>query len=246
MEKLSLQQINKLGEFVRGVGHDSLDQDFEVHQKQVRNDLVTTVDVGNERKLKSFIQEMRPKANFIGEELSPRDVSLDGEVWMIDPIDGTMNFVKTHDYFGIMLAMYYDGEPVFGMILDVPVDKLVWGQTGDGVWINDEQVKPMHRDRLEDGILLLSAHSLMGLYDQEYPLARRALTIRIYDAASISIIRVIEGKAAGYLAYLKTWDVAAGYAILKELGLPVVTIDGKKIDILNPGQVMFGVNPKEK
>lgn len=241
MEKLTAEQINNLGIFVRQLGAESLQQNFEVHTKAKRNDLVTSVDVSNEEKLKSFILKMRPNAKFIGEELSPKDVSLEGEVWIIDPIDGTLNFVKSHDAFGIMLAMYFDSEPVFGMILDVPIDKLVWGQKDDGVWINEQPLPEIHRDKLEDGLLLLAAHSFSGFYEEQIKIAKKALSFRIYDAASISIIRVLEGKDAAYLASLKTWDAAAGIAIFKEAGLPVSTINGNEIDILNPGQVIFGI-----
>ena len=245
MEKLDQQQIKKLNDFVRQVGNDSLGQELEVNSKQVRNDFVTNVDVLNEKKIREFISELRPNAAFIGEELSPDSISLDGEIWIIDPIDGTMNFVKTKDYFGIMVAMFYDGQPVFGLILDITNQKLVWSQTGEGVFINEDKLEPIHRDKLTDGVLLFSAHSILRNYEDEIEIARKALTIRIYEAASISLIRVIEGKAVGYLSGLKTWDVAAGVVIFKELGLPVVNLNGEPIDILNPGQVAFGFNPKE-
>ena len=107
-----------------------------VDEKTGRKDLVTNIDKSNEQFLIAGIRNMDPTAKVLGEEgFGDTLTSLDGRVWIVDPIDGTMNFVKQHDNFAMMIGIYQDGEGQLGFIYDVMNDVLyAGGPAVDGVW----------------------------------------------------------------------------------------------------------------
>lgn len=111
-----------------------------VDTKTNSNDLVTNVDRQNERLIRGQLSQLDPEGRIIGEEESFRhqvDQSLEGNVWIIDPIDGTSNFVKQRDHFAIMLVLYCNGRPTLGYIMDVMNKRLYHAWTGHGAFVNE-------------------------------------------------------------------------------------------------------------
>lgn len=218
----------------------SFSRKLTVETKTSRNDLVTELD----RQIESFlVQQIKanfPAAQIISEESRPKLKKFDPQqpLWIIDPIDGTMNFVKTHHDFAIMIGIYQQNQGKLGYIYDVMNDRLYHGGPEKGVFCNQQRLKPPADLPLNQGLLEVGALTL--LYDR-FHLQKIALAsngVRIYGSAGIQIIRVLTGQVIGYVSHLKPWDLAAGRVLAETLGLTVKTIDGSIPDVLSSVDVL--------
>ena len=127
--KLNNEQLDELNSKAQKLMWEVRDQTLQlmndplaIDTKSSANDLVTNVDRQNELVIRKRLAEIDPESRIVGEEESFHhqiDQNLDGHVWIIDPIDATLNFVKQRDHFAIMLALYCDGQPTLGYIMDV-------------------------------------------------------------------------------------------------------------------------------
>lgn len=192
---------------------------LQVGTKHDERDLITNVDKANEQKINALIRSFDVNAQIVSEEgFGDKPTAMNGHVWFVDPIDGTMNFVKEHTDFAIMIALYVDNQPVLGWILDV-VDNVVYhGGPKIGVFANQLRIQQPGDDSLAEGVVLLSgARLLYGMfgYDQ---IAKAALGYRVIGAAGPSFIRVITGQAVGYSSKMMPWDFAAGQVLAKKIG----------------------------
>ena len=196
----------------------SFGEPLKVDTKTSRNDLVTNVDKEIEQFFIAKIREQFPTHKIMGEEgFGDELTSMDGYVWLIDPIDGTLNFVKRQEDFGIMIALYKDGVGLLGYIYDVMRDRFVYGIKDYGAYCNGRR---------------LSTPEMI----------RKAMVTRTYGASSIEHIQVILGKSVAYVStLLAPWDIAPGMVIAKELGLHYSTVDGKEVDFLVPNKKTTGV-----
>ncbi len=121
-------------------------------KKSSRKDLVTNVDKENEKFLITKIKNYAPDSHVLGEEGFGDQINREkGWIWIVDPIDGTMNFVKQQDHFAIMVALYIDGQGVLGYIYDVMNDELYSGGPNLGVFKNDVQLDQPANTALADG-----------------------------------------------------------------------------------------------
>ncbi len=110
-----------------------------VAEKTSRRDLVTNVDHSNEDFLVRQIRALDPVAKILAEEGTGDQVTdMNGHVWIVDPIDGTMNFVHQRNHFAMMVGLYVDGKPTLGYIFDVMANKLYAGGPEVGVTLNGE------------------------------------------------------------------------------------------------------------
>lgn len=212
---------------------------FEVEHKTSRSDLVTSVDREVEQLYISLIRQADPQARILSEEGYGDDLGdLSGHVWFIDPIDGTMNFVKQQSDFASMLALYIDGQPVLGWIMNVMDDELIHGGPAIGVKLNAVELPALPNTALKDGLVYLSgARLLQGQYN--FPaIAKAALSYRVYGSAGISLCQIFLGRAVAYASRLKPWDFAAGLVLAKGLGLKATLIDGDPINMLSSGTVL--------
>ena len=217
----------------------SFDTKLDINTKSNRNDLVTNMDKKIEKFYIDHIHESFPDAKIMGEE-SEKDAlqDADGLFFVIDPIDGTMNFVKQQDNFASMIAVYQNHQPILGYILDIRNNKLYWGGKSIGAYCNFKRLKAPQDLTLRDG--LLGAGLPMILNDEYHfqEIAREASGVRMYGSAGIEFINVLTGKTLGYVSRLHAWDYAAGKILAEELGLVVQAIDGTDIDVLSSKVVL--------
>ncbi|CAK8054032.1 inositol monophosphatase family protein [Eupransor demetentiae] len=229
--------LEELGEHTRGLIHEHLT--VKTKEGNERN-LVTNVDVANQKWLLAKIQSLDPNARVIHEEGdSNRPTSTDGDIWYIDPIDGTMNFVHEHVDFAIMMALYRDGKPVLGWILDVMNQRLVHGGPEYGAWVDDQRLESPEDVNLEHAVMLLSGRRLVAGYPGYREVADRALAFRVLGSSGISFSRVILGQASGYYSKLEPWDFAPGTAIAAALNLAVTNLDGQPLNMLLSNSVLI-------
>ncbi|WP_225047341.1 inositol monophosphatase family protein [Lacticaseibacillus kribbianus] len=210
-----------------------------VATKRNRNDLVTNVDRANQAFLVDKLRAAYPQAGIVGEEANlPRPGSMAGLVFFLDPIDGTMNFVKQRANFAVMLGAYVDGAPVYGAILDVMADRLLAGGPDFAPRLNGVPLPRPADLPLEDG--LLGVNSRMTIHNQQHlgDLALASAGARMIGSAGMTFTALCLGQLIGYVSFLQPWDVAAGAAIGAGLGLQVTRPDGGPVAWLEPGLVV--------
>ncbi len=232
-------EVQKLMQTIRQETLNKMDQPFMVDQKTGRKDLVTTVDKSNEQMLVKAIRSIDPAARILGEE-GFGDVIQDmhGHVWFIDPIDGTMNFVMQKNRFAVMAALYIDGAPVLGYILDVMNNQLYHGGPDFGVFINQQKMAAPQNKSLRDSLIGISGPLLIRNRHQMQEIAQTSRGPRMYGSAGLEFASVLRGELCGYVSYLKPWDFAAGNVLANVLGLAVKTIDGAPLDMLSSNVVL--------
>ncbi|WP_191981016.1 inositol monophosphatase family protein [Levilactobacillus bambusae] len=222
-------------------------QRLTVQTKTGRKDLVTNVDKENEKFYVEKIHGFDPQAKILGEEGFGDQVnSLKGRLWIVDPIDGTMNFVKQHDHFAMMVGVYEDGEPVYGAIMDVMNNVIYHGGPQIGVFANGLAVPEPENLSLSDGLMGMSASLVVNDVSHMQAIEHAASGMRIYGSAGLDIIAVLAGENVGYISYLKPWDIAAGRALLEPLGLVVSTIDGNALDMLSSNLVLVATKQAQQ
>ncbi|MFS1663707.1 inositol monophosphatase family protein [Streptococcus sp. zg-JUN1979] len=218
---------------------EALSDDLEIEEKSGFDDLVTTLDKQIQQFLIEEISCRYPEDAILAEENNVRHPFDDGKVWIIDPIDGTVNFIVQKDYFAVLLAYYEDGVGQFGLIYDVVNDRLCYGGGQYDVYLNDEllpsyQEKPLSR-------CLVAANG--GMFADNYKGLRdfiaKTLGLRVYGGAGISMSQVLSGKLLAYFSYLQPWDYAAAKIMGDKLGYVLVTMDAKEPDFTTRQAVMF-------
>lgn len=210
-----------------------------VATKTGRNDLVTNVDRANQQFLISQITRDYPAAHIEGEEGTQAKVDrLSGLVFFVDPIDGTMNFVKQRANFAVMIGVYEGGMPVYGAILDVWRNELISGGPQLPLQMNGEGIAHPEDVALVDGLLGVNGPMLIHNHLHVADVALASSGARLLGSAGIEFKAVALGQQVGYISYLQPWDVAAGMAIGQSFGLIVTRPDGSAIDLLNAGVVI--------
>lgn len=210
---------------------------LNIEEKTSLADVVTNVDKEVECLFHEKIARDYPMDHVIGEESydEQKKYDLTGNLWVIDPIDGTLNFVKEQRNFAVMVAYYVDGVGQLGFIYDVMSNELYVAQRGKGVFKNGQALSINHQLGLQESVLSVSANIF---FKDPVPFAEKipqALSLRILGSAGMSFVRLINGSHQGYVCVkLKAWDYMAGLIFAHELGLVVTTFKGDPIPLLKP------------
>ena len=200
-----------------------INEDMSIEEKENnRSDLVTSVDLEVERFLVDKISKEYPNDSFLTEE-NTVDLNEKDNVWVIDPIDGTMNFIYHLRDFAISVALYVKGEGRLGFVYDVMADELIIGEKGKGVTLNNEAVPPITPEILEQSIFDISLKSIRSLKRNEiadfYDITADVLTHRNIGSAALRTAHIGLNRNHIYIsARLSFWDIAAAIIILEELG----------------------------
>ncbi|MBC1910215.1 inositol monophosphatase family protein [Listeria innocua] len=215
----------------------SFKETLDIDIKSGRNDLVTNMDKETEAFFVKQIKEHFPNHRLFGEEGMSDDVTdLNGIVWILDPIDGTLNFVEQQRDFAISLAIYQDGVGHLAYIYDVARDELYFTEKGKGATVNGKQIPKIDKDMDLQDALLIANLSVTRKFPTMWEAVKASRGLRLHGAASLEYMDVATGRAGAYLsANLAPWDIAAGKIIVEELGGIVTRIDGSKINMLEKG-----------
>lgn len=211
------------------------------------NDYVTEIDQQVEREIIQIIRKAHPTHSILGEEGG--EVEGDESLWIIDPIDGTRNFIHGFPHFAISIAYSYRGRIEHGVIYDPVRQELFTASRGKGAQMNDRRLRVSKHTQLEECLLgtgfpyrhspehqAAYVHSLQTLI----PICG---DIRRAGAATLDLAYVAAGRLDGFWELgLKPWDLAAGTLLIKEAGgLVCDTLGGD--DYLKTGNIIAG-NPK--
>ncbi len=225
----------------------SLVRDFgEVEQLQVSRkgpaDFVSAADRKAEETLRAELQRARPDFGFLMEETGETK-GRDGSRWIVDPLDGTTNFLHGLPHFSISVAAEKDGEVFAGCVYDPIRDELFWAEKGAGAFVNHTRLRVSGRRKLEDCVIATGL-PFKGHGDVPTALAQleaimpNVAGIRRLGSAAMDLAYVAAGRFDGfYEVGLAPWDMAAGMLIVAEAGGFVTEADGGR-DPLGSGSVL--------
>lgn len=194
--------------------------DSDIKTKSGPNDLVTVADEEAEEKLTAGLSALLTGSLVIGEEAAAADISVldrldkPGAVWIIDPIDGTANFVAGNDSFGVIVALVENGETVMGWIHQPIIDKTIWAGRGQGTWVDGRK----HTLQSDDDVALstLSASIYHRAFKPALPEFKRTKGV---GSAAIEYWSLADGTShLCTFSSLNPWDHAAGVLIHQEAG----------------------------
>ncbi len=187
------------------------------------NDLVSYVDKTAEQRLVEGLSLVFPKATFITEEGTTEN-KISEYYWIIDPLDGTTNFLHGVPHFAISVALVHNNEPIVGIIQDVMRSESYFAVTQQGAFLNDTTIKVSQSKSILESVLGMgfpySQYTSMDKVAKslEYFLYN-ARGLRRMGAAALDLAYVAAGRLDGfYEVNLKAWDVAAGICLVKEAG----------------------------
>ncbi|MDP4089934.1 MAG: inositol monophosphatase family protein [Bacillota bacterium] len=188
------------------------------------SDIVTSYDVEIESFLIKNISERYPHHTFITEEKSCTDQGFSEYTWIIDPIDGTTNFVSIGKEFSISVALYHNMTPLMGIVYDVQKDRLYSAAVGRGAFVNGIPLNKISKNHaLKDSLIDMSLKTITALYEADDAKMLKIIKAirghRAFGSAALSICKIAIGELQGYVsANLNLWDYAAAIVILMEAG----------------------------
>jgi myo-inositol-1(or 4)-monophosphatase len=241
--------INVMVKAARRAGR-SLKRDLgEVENLQVSlkgpANFVTMADRRAEEMLHSDLTKARPGYGFIGEEGGAREGDDKTHTWIVDPLDGTTNFLHGIPQFAISIGLRREGTVIAGVIYNPANEELYTAERGKGAFLNDQRLRVAGRRKLNECVIACGLphigrgdHELSRLEMME--IQHKVAGLRRFGAASLDMAFVAAGRLDGYWERnLQSWDLAAGSIIVREAGGIVSCVDGES-DPLSTGNVICG------
>lgn len=214
--------ILKVTEIVREAGKLMKDRHMEIQQKGNGSNFVTSCDIAVENNLSERLRKLLPGSLIIGEESgdNPSEGTL---LWVIDPIDGTSNFIRDIGISAISVGLVKDGEPYLGVVYQPYRDEMFYAKTGEGAYLNGERIHVSDRDFAHSHLC-----SAMSLYDKQYAppcfriidrVYREADDLRRLGSAAVELVYLACGRVELYFEIrVFPWDAAGAIPIIREAG----------------------------
>jgi myo-inositol-1(or 4)-monophosphatase len=211
---------------------------FRIDNKQGRNNLVTEYDYAAEKAIIAHIKNRYPNHKFLAEESGETgSKEIDEVIWVIDPLDGTVNFAHAIPIFCVSIAAWSKGELLCGVIYQPLLDELFYASKGMGAYLNDKRISVSDSDDMHTSLLVTgfpynvdkNPYDCVGTFVK---IVLNGIPIRRLGSAALDLAYVACGRFDGFWeSDLHPWDVAAGVLIVQEAGGKVTKFDGKKFSI---------------
>ncbi|MEP3247247.1 MAG: inositol monophosphatase family protein [Sneathiella sp.] len=223
-------------------------RDFnEVENLQVSRkgpaDFVSNADISAEKTLRAELERARPDYGFKLEEGGEVPAKDGTHYWIIDPLDGTTNFLHGIPHFAISIAVMEGKELIAGVILDLTKDELFWAAKGEGAFVNGHRLRVSGRTRMADCVLATGIPFLGKPGHEEFlreanEVMAVSAGVRRFGSAALDLAYVAAGRYDGFWERgLSAWDIAAGIIIVREAGGLVSQIDGGE-KMLDKGDIL--------
>ena len=214
-----------------------LNRDFgELSELQVSRkaaaDFVTNADIKAEQTLFELLTKARPGYGFLGEERGMVEGTDKTHTWIVDPLDGTTNFLHAIPHFAINIALQREGVIVAAVTYNPITNELFWAEKGKGCYVNDKRLRVAGRKHLDEsvfgtGIPFLGHGQHAKFLKELHQISQRVAGVRRFGAASLDLAYVAAGRLDGFWERdLKPWDMAAGLLMITEAGGKVTDCDG--------------------
>ena len=229
---------NVLIEAARKAGR-SLARDFgEVEYLQVSKkgpaDFVSNADHRAEDIIYEYLTKARPGYGFVMEERGIVEGTDKTNKFIVDPLDGTLNFLHGQPHYAVSIALEREGKLFCGVVYDVAKNEIFWGETGRGAWLGQRKLRVSGRKILEESVFATGTPWL-GKADEYHTrfaaemaiMTRSVAGIRRYGSAALDLAWVAAGRYDGFWeSDLSPWDVAAGMVLVREAGGVAAELNG--------------------
>ena len=220
---------------------------LDVHDKLGPADVFTEADLNAEQAVRDLLCGAHPAFGFLGEEGGLKPGSDPHHVWIVDPLDGTTNFLTGSPLFAVNIALARDGEVIAGVTYAPAMDETFHAETGGGAWLNDQRIRISTRATLMQAVLAVGIpFATKPLHDQFRAEMERLTTrvsgIRRLGAGALDMAWVACGRHDAYWEQtVSAWDMAAGVVIVREAGGIVTDTAGGHLDLI--GGTMLASTP---
>ncbi|MGA2546637.1 MAG: inositol monophosphatase [Rectinemataceae bacterium] len=212
-------------------------------------DLVSFVDIEAERRLAAALKPLVPGSAFYGEEGERRRGEL---TWVVDPVDGTTNYVSGLDWFCVSVALFENDRPIIGIVHRPAADEWFWALRGGGAWEESPRLAARLlpaavRTRLRGSLVCTgtpfrSPDTAGAFFGAAAAVTEAALDLRRLGSAALDLCSVAAGRLQAFWEVdLRAYDVGAALLLLEETGCPIFTIGGKPYDPFESASIVTGV-----
>jgi len=218
-------------------------------QEKGYSDFVSLVDLESQRAALQVIRDRHPDHRILAEEedgegTDGAPASMDGgPLWIVDPLDGTTNYLHGHPFYAASVGVVVDGDFSVGVVAQASTGERWWAGRGEGAWKGESRIRVSETGGLDKALIgtgfPFKVLDLLPRYLQDFDSVLRSTSgIRRTGAAALDLCYLAQGRLDGFWeAHLAPWDVAAGIAILQEAGGIATRPDGSSVD-LDTGPVL--------
>lgn len=214
---------------------------FRVREKG-RCDLVTDADEASQQAVRSYLAQRFPDHGFLGEEdlaSQTRPAADAPPTWIVDPLDGTTNYVHDFPFYCVSIGLMIAGELVVGVVLDPCRNELFSAAKGQGATLNDRRLQTSQAPRLDEALLATGFPPDMRGQEKTLDWWRffslKARSLRRTGSTALNLAYIAAGRVDGYWAFdNKVWDVAGGVVLIEEAGGKVTNLQGGPNDPFSP------------
>ena len=220
--------LNVMMKVARKVGRQLLKDFTEVEQLQVSakgpGDFVSRADRRAEETIRAELMAARPSYGFVGEEGGAQPGEDPTRRWIVDPLDGTTNFLHGLPHWAVSIALEHKGVIVAGVVHDPVKDEMFHAERGEGAWLNGSRIRVSARRKMIEslfstGVPFAGMSSLPAVLRDLARLMPECAGVRRFGAAALDMAYVAAGRYEGYWEReIQPWDIAAGLVIVSEAG----------------------------
>lgn len=233
-KELAITAAEQTGKLLK----DNFGKSLNVEGKKDRS-LVTNIDLKAEQTIIQLIKQNYPQDGILSEESQEQPSSSDYK-WVIDPLDGTHNYIHKIDIFGVSIALAFKQEVILGVIYIPLSDELYLAQKKEGAYLNQKRINVSARNLNEatlifDSSIRYQKKPMLACLDR---VADEVFNIRMFGSTARALTYIAEGRADLEIEYNdKVWDFAAGLLLIEEAGGEVSDLEGKKWGLNSQGYV---------
>ena len=244
MLNIAVKAARRAGQIINRA---SLDLDLVQVAKKQHNDFVTEVDKAAEAAIIETLRTAYPDHAILAEESGESENESEYQ-WIIDPLDGTTNFIHGFQYYCVSIALAHKGIVTQAVVYDPTRNDLFTASRGRGAYLNDRRIRVGRRDRLADSLIgtgfpFREKDGLASYCDLFAEMTNACAGLRRPGAAALDLANVAAGRMDGFFEQgLNPWDVAAGALLVTEAGGLIGNYTGDS-DFLHEGEIVAG-NPK--
>jgi myo-inositol-1(or 4)-monophosphatase len=242
MTEINIEFLAKVETIAKKVGEFQLLHWNKVKQESIEdkglNQLVSFVDQQSEQQLVDSLSEILPNSTFIGEEKAPKNRTITEYTWIIDPLDGTTNFLHGLPLFSISIALLNEGTPILGVVYCPALHESFTALKNHGAFLNGERIKVAQNTHLKDTLIATGFPYYQFEKVDEYlkvlsQLMKSTHGLRRMGSAAIDLAYTACGRFDAFFEMnLSPWDIAAGILLVEEAG-------GTVSDFSEQGEVIF-------
>ena len=216
---------------------------FENHEKaghikaKGEQDFVTEVDTSVQKLINEKLRDLYPDIQMFGEEKDNSEVDFNGDVWILDPVDGTTNLIHDYRFSALSLGYSEAGDLCFGVVYQPYTDELFYAQKGKGAFLNGKPIHVSGAQKIHDSLISFGTNPYLRgeLSDRDFEIVnnifKECVDVRRLGSAALDLCYIAAGRCEGFFERrLKPWDFAAGTVIIREAGGEVVDYEGRVVD----------------